>query len=107
MRLATETDRLCGGDAAARELADYRWRATVEMAQERRALERDLHDAAQHHLVALRMALSLVEHAGAATEQRLGILMSKLDTEDDLTAPQHCAVRVAAVGRLHSPAAQR
>ncbi|MFI0468648.1 sensor histidine kinase [Saccharopolyspora sp. 5N102] len=83
VRLATETDRLRrDGDAAARELADDRWRATVEMEQERRGLERDLHDGAQHHLVALRMALALVEHAGAATEQRLGTLMSKLDNAE-------------------------
>ncbi|MEV0696840.1 ATP-binding protein [Saccharopolyspora sp. NPDC050389] len=83
VRLAAETDRLRrDGDAAAHELVDDRWRATVEMEQERRGLERDLHDGAQHHLVALRMALALVEHAGAATEQRLDTLMSKLDTAE-------------------------
>lgn len=81
MRLATEADRLRrDGDAAARELIDDRWRATVEMEQERRGLERDLHDGAQHHLVALKMAMALVEHTGTASEQRLDHLRSKLDT---------------------------
>ena len=63
VRLTLETDRLRrDGDAAARELVDDRWRAAAEMEQERRGLERDLHDGAQHHLVALRMSLALVEH---------------------------------------------
>jgi signal transduction histidine kinase len=62
--LAEETDRLRrDGDAAARALVDDRWRAAAEMEQERRGLERDLHDGAQHHLVALRMSLALAEHA--------------------------------------------
>ncbi|MFD5226082.1 sensor histidine kinase [Microbacterium sp. NPDC058342] len=43
-------------------LDDARWRASVEMAQERRRLERDLHDGAQHHLVALQMAIAMAEH---------------------------------------------
>lgn len=64
LRLAEETDRLRrDGDEAARALVDDRWRAAAEMEQERRGLERDLHDGAQHHLVALRMSLALTEHA--------------------------------------------
>ncbi|MEB3367748.1 sensor histidine kinase [Saccharopolyspora mangrovi] len=82
MRLAAETDRLRrDGDAAARELVDDRWRTTVEMEQERRGLERDLHDGAQHHLVALKMAMALVEHTGA-TPERLASLESKLDAAE-------------------------
>jgi signal transduction histidine kinase len=64
LRLAEETDRLRrDGDEAARALVDDRWRAAAEMEQERRGLERDLHDGAQHHLVALRMSLALAEHS--------------------------------------------
>ena len=82
LRLAAETDRLRrDGDAAARELVDDRWRTTVEMEQERRGLERDLHDGAQHHLVALKMSMALVEHTGA-TPERLAELESKLDAAE-------------------------
>ena len=78
-RLAAETDRLRrAGDAAARELTDDRWQAVVEMEQERRGLERDLHDGAQHHLVALRMSLAIAEHSGAA-DDRVRCLLDKLD----------------------------
>ncbi|GAA2345728.1 hypothetical protein GCM10009854_23250 [Saccharopolyspora halophila] len=83
VRLAAETDQLRrDGDAAARELVDDRWRATVEMEQERRSLERDLHDGAQHHLVALKMAMALVEHDGSTTAQRIETLQSKLDAAE-------------------------
>ncbi|MCI2416443.1 histidine kinase [Saccharopolyspora sp. K220] len=44
------------------EIAASRRRATADMDSERRALERNLHDGAQHHLVALRMSVGLVEH---------------------------------------------
>ncbi|RRO18303.1 hypothetical protein EIL87_08715 [Saccharopolyspora rhizosphaerae] len=82
LRLAAEADRLRrDGEAAARELVDDRWRTTVEMEQERRALERDLHDGAQHHLVSLKMAMALVEHTGAS-EERLADLESKLDAAE-------------------------
>ncbi|TWG08576.1 sensor histidine kinase [Saccharopolyspora dendranthemae] len=82
LRLAAETDQLRrDGDAAARELVDDRWRTTVEMEQERRGLERDLHDGAQHHLVALKMSMALVEHTGA-TQERLAELESKLDAAE-------------------------
>nr|WP_052478049.1 ATP-binding protein [Kibdelosporangium sp. MJ126-NF4] len=82
-RLTTDTDRLRrAGDVDARELLDDRWRAAVELEQERRALERDLHDGAQHQLVALRMALALVEHNGDAARERLTDLLSRLDTAE-------------------------
>jgi signal transduction histidine kinase len=79
VRLALETDRLRrAGDAAARQLVDDRWRAAAEMEQERRGLERDLHDGAQHHLVALKMSLALVEHTGGSVDH----LLSRLDTAE-------------------------
>lgn len=46
----------------AEEIGASRRRITADMDSERRALERNLHDGAQHHLVALRMTLGLVEH---------------------------------------------
>jgi len=77
VRLTVETDRLRRqGDAAARDLVDDRWRAAAEMEQERRGLERDLHDGAQHHLVALRMSLALAEHRGGDVAD----LLARLDT---------------------------
>ncbi|MFI6822094.1 sensor histidine kinase [Micromonospora sp. NPDC050187] len=52
-------------------LADTRLRAAGEMEHQRYQLERDLHDGAQHHMVALQMSLAMVEHqldAGNAAE---------------------------------------
>ncbi|SCL29426.1 Histidine kinase [Micromonospora pallida] len=52
-------------------LADARLRAAGEMEHQRYQLERDLHDGAQHHMVALQMSLAMVEHqldAGDAAE---------------------------------------
>ena len=48
--------------AHAEEIAVSRRRAVEEMDSERRRIERDLHDGAQHHLVSLRLTLGLVEH---------------------------------------------
>ncbi|MDA3623820.1 histidine kinase [Saccharopolyspora sp. WRP15-2] len=44
------------------EIAESRRRAIADMDSERRGLERNLHDGAQHHLVALQMAVGSVEH---------------------------------------------
>ena len=86
VRLAAETDRLAReGDMAARELIDDRWRAAAEMEQERRGLERDLHDGAQHHLVALRMSLAIVDHTGGTRERAAGLL-ARLDTAERVLA---------------------
>jgi signal transduction histidine kinase len=83
LRLTEETDRLRrSGDAAARQLVDDRWRAVVEMEHERRRLERDLHDGAQHHLVALSMSLALLEHSRAKAPERLAGLFDRLDTTE-------------------------
>lgn len=89
-RLGVEADRLSReADAAASELTDGRWRAAAEMDLLRRGLERDLHDGAQHHLVALRMTVGLLEHAIATGEhdvarRLLGSLADKLDAAERL-----------------------
>jgi signal transduction histidine kinase len=81
LSLAEDTDRhRRDGDAAARALVDDRWRAAAAMEQERRGLERDLHDGAQHHLVALRMSIALAE-AGAGT---VGDLLAQLDKSEQV-----------------------
>jgi signal transduction histidine kinase len=48
--------------AHASEIAASRREVVAEMDAERRRIERDLHDGAQHHLVSLRLTLGLVEH---------------------------------------------
>jgi signal transduction histidine kinase len=52
---------LAAARAHAEAIASARREAVAEMDSERRAVERDLHDGAQHHLVALRLALGMVE----------------------------------------------
>ena len=54
--------------AHAEEIAVSRRRTVAEMDSERRRIERDLHDGAQHHLVSLRLTLGLVEHQLATGE---------------------------------------
>ncbi|MFC5286453.1 sensor histidine kinase [Actinokineospora guangxiensis] len=89
-RLREETDALRrAGDTATRDLADARWRAAAEMDRERRTLERDLHDGAQHQLVALKLSVALLEHvlsSGQTDLSRTAIddLMAKLDDAEDL-----------------------
>ncbi|GAB3156628.1 hypothetical protein GCM10027290_54760 [Micromonospora sonneratiae] len=66
--LAGVQDQVAAADAgeqighAAAALADARLRAAGEMEQQRYRLERDLHDGAQHHMVALQMSLAMVEY---------------------------------------------
>ncbi|MGD9529659.1 ATP-binding protein [Pseudonocardia sp.] len=52
---------LAAARAQAEAIASARREAVAAMDSERRAVERDLHDGAQHHLVALRLALGMVE----------------------------------------------
>jgi signal transduction histidine kinase len=73
------------------EIAVSRRRATAETDSERRSLERDLHDGAQHHLVALRMSIGLVEHEIThgrveAARERLDHLVGSVDTARKLLA---------------------
>ena len=68
----------------AEEIAESRRRATADMDNERRLLERNLHDGAQHHLVALRMTVGLVEHElahgrGGTARERLEQVVSQVD----------------------------
>lgn len=66
-RLGIELERqLRAARAHAEEIAVSRRQAVAEMDNERRRLERNLHDGAQHHLVSLRMMLGLVEHGIAS-----------------------------------------
>ena len=62
-RLGVELERqLRAVRAHAADIAGSRRRLVAEMDAERRRIERDLHDGAQHHLVSLRLSLGLVEH---------------------------------------------
>ena len=63
--------------AHAEEIAVSRRRTVAEMDSERRRIERDLHDGAQHHLVSLRLTLGLVEHQLATGE--LGVAREWLE----------------------------
>jgi signal transduction histidine kinase len=62
-RLGIELERqLRAVRSHAAGIAGSRRRLVAEMDAERRRIERDLHDGAQHHLVSLRLALGLAEH---------------------------------------------
>ncbi|MGI8814222.1 MAG: sensor histidine kinase [Pseudonocardia sp.] len=91
-RLGIELERqLRAALAHAEEIAVSRRTAVAEMDSERRAIERDLHDGAQHHLVTLRLALGLVEHEVGAGQldsarNRIGELTEKLRTAETVLA---------------------
>jgi signal transduction histidine kinase len=62
-RLAFELERrLAVISEQAATISASRWRIAAAQAQERRALEQNLHDGAQPHLVAIRMSLGLAAH---------------------------------------------
>jgi len=71
---------------AVKRLDDARWHASADMAQERRRLERHLHDGAQHHLVALQMAIALAEHRESepGDEQRRDAVRAQLESTEDV-----------------------
>ncbi|HTF51025.1 MAG TPA: ATP-binding protein [Pseudonocardia sp.] len=86
-RLGIELERqLRAALAHAEEIALSRRQAVAEMDSERRMIERDLHDGAQHHLVSLRLALGLVEYevGSGKLEQARGRL-DQLNTQIDTT----------------------
>ncbi|MGA9311389.1 MAG: ATP-binding protein [Pseudonocardiaceae bacterium] len=91
-RLEIELERqLRAALAHAEEIAVSRRQAVSEMDSERRTIERNLHDGAQHHLVSLRMALGLVEHELACGQfdqarDRLGQLATQIDTTETVLA---------------------
>jgi signal transduction histidine kinase len=72
-RLAFELERrLAVISEQAAAISASRRRIAAAQAHERQALERNLHDGAQPHLVAIRMSLGLAEHrisSGAAADQ--------------------------------------
>ncbi|MCD2196692.1 histidine kinase [Actinomycetospora endophytica] len=91
--------------AHAEEIAASRRRLVSEMDSERRAIERNLHDGAQHHLVSLRLTLGLVEHlVGAArldgARERLDTLVTQLDTAESVLAETATGVSSATLRRL-------
>jgi signal transduction histidine kinase len=91
-RLGIELERqLRAALAHAEDIAVSRRQAVAEMDSERRTIERNLHDGAQHHLVSLRMALGLVEHEVASGQfdqarDRLGQLATQIDTAETVLA---------------------
>ena len=100
-RLGIELERqLRAALAHAEDIAISRRQAVAEMDSERRMIERNLHDGAQHHLVSLRMTLGLVEHEIASGESlqardRLGQLITQVNTADAMlsdTATGMCSI---------------
>ncbi|HCS59870.1 MAG TPA: hypothetical protein DIW46_00510 [Microbacterium sp.] len=82
---AAESAQRLRNDAVHR-LDDARWHASVDMAQERRDLERHLHDGAQQHLVALQLAVAMADHqdGDSGGEQRRDSVRSKLDSAEQV-----------------------
>jgi signal transduction histidine kinase len=77
--------------AHAEDIAMSRRRAVAEMDNERRRVERDLHDGAQHRLVSLRLALGLAEHQVATGQyeqarDRLDQIAAQIDTAEAVLA---------------------
>ncbi|MEV6848809.1 histidine kinase [Actinoplanes sp. NPDC051411] len=88
-RLGIELERqLRAVRSHAAEIAGSRRRLVAEMDAERRRIERDLHDGAQHHLVSLRLALGLAEHrvATGTAEEALAALDRVSGLIDDAEA---------------------
>ncbi|MBB3086215.1 sensor histidine kinase [Geodermatophilus sabuli] len=89
-RSRTELERqLRAALAHAAEIATARRRGVAEADSERRRIERDLHDGAQHHLVTLSLSLGLVEHevgTGRLDEARVGLarLAAQTDAVEEL-----------------------
>jgi signal transduction histidine kinase len=77
--------------AHAAEIAASRRAVVGEMDAERRRIERDLHDGAQHHLVSLRLTLGLVEHQVSTGQfdqarSRLDQVAEQIDTAESILA---------------------
>jgi signal transduction histidine kinase len=77
--------------AHAEDIAVSRRRAVAEMDSERRRIERDLHDGAQHRLVSLRLTLGLVEHQVATAQfdqarDRLDQIAEQIETTEAVLA---------------------
>lgn len=91
-RLGVELERqLRAVRAHAADIAGSRRRLVAEMDAERRRIERDLHDGAQHHLVSLQLSLGLVEHrvtTGCVTEalSALNRVADQIDATESVIA---------------------
>jgi signal transduction histidine kinase len=77
--------------AHAAEIAASRRAVVAEMDAERRRIERDLHDGAQHHLVSLRLTIGLVEHQVSTCQfdparSRLEQVAEQIDTAESILA---------------------
>ncbi|GAA4704427.1 hypothetical protein GCM10023215_50140 [Pseudonocardia yuanmonensis] len=102
-RLGVELERqLRAALAHAAEIAVSRREAVSEMDGERRRIERDLHDGAQHQLVSLRLVLGLVQHEVETgridqARERLGVLAGQLDTAEAVLAETASGVRSIAL----------
>ncbi|OZM79322.1 ATP-binding protein [Pseudonocardia sp. MH-G8] len=77
--------------AHASEIAASRRAVVAEMDRERRRIERDLHDGAQHHLVSLRLSLGLVEHQVSTARfdearERLEQVAGQIDVAESVLA---------------------
>ncbi|MGY1590816.1 ATP-binding protein [Geodermatophilus sp. SYSU D00708] len=98
--------------ARAAEIADARRRVVAEADRERRRIERDLHDGAQHHLVSLSLALGLAEHEVAAgrAEQaraRMDQILGQLDTAEAVLTRTATGLSSAALAQRGVVAALR
>jgi signal transduction histidine kinase len=91
-RLGIELERqLRAAVAHAEEIAHARRQAVAEMDNERRRMERNLHDGAQHHLVSLRLTLGLVEHGVTSGQldaaiEGLGRLITQISSAEAILA---------------------
>ena len=91
-RSAIELERqLRAALAHGERIAAARRDAVARMDAERRRVERDLHDGAQHHLVSLGLSLGLAEHLVSAGEReqardRLDALLAQVDGAEAVLA---------------------
>jgi signal transduction histidine kinase len=110
-RLGIELERqLRAALAHAEEIALSRRQAVAEMDSERRMIERDLHDGAQHHLVTLRLTLGLVEHQVASGQlqqarQMLDQLVEQVGTAEAVLAKTVSGVSSIVLSERGLPAA--
>jgi signal transduction histidine kinase len=98
--------------AHAAAIADARRRVVGEADAERRRIERDLHDGAQHHLVSLSLGLGLAEHEVGAgrleqARARLDQIVEQLDTAEAVLARTTTGLNSAALAGRSAVAALR
>ncbi|TWF79078.1 histidine kinase/DNA gyrase B/HSP90-like ATPase [Pseudonocardia hierapolitana] len=91
--------------AHASEIAASRRAVVAEMDGERRRIERDLHDGAQHHLVSLRLALGLVEHQVSTAQfgkarARLEQVSDQIDVAESILAETAMGVSAPLLAEL-------